>query len=185
MAWIVLFAVTMSAILIPLMLERIDSEYGSESGQSTLEERWGLIRIAGNVIADNPLTGVGPGVYSHVFKGHLPSDFDGWVSGVHNDFLLRAAETGIPGALAFIVLIIAGFRVALRLARSEPSLISISALGWFAALIALVWQMNWVPWTGWSYNAMFWVMLGLMDGAQRLVGIESDSTRQHNQPEKP
>jgi hypothetical protein len=29
--------------------------------------------------------------------------------------------------------------------------------------------MNWVPWGGWSYNAMLWIMLGLMDGAQRLV----------------
>lgn len=72
-----------------------------------------------------------------------------------------------------MALLIVGIRVALRLAQAEPSLISISALGWLGALFALIWQMNWVPWIGWSYNAMLWVMLGLMDGAQRLVAQDA------------
>ena len=46
----------------------------------------------------------------------------------------------------------------------------------FGALIALVWQMNWVPWIGWCYNAMLWVMLGLMDAAQRLVVQDGNRT---------
>ena len=54
-------------------------------------------------------------------------------------------------------------------AYPEAFVDAMAQAGWLAALIALVWQMNWVPWSGWTYNAMLWIMLGLMDGAQRLV----------------
>jgi hypothetical protein len=60
-------------------------------------------------------------------------------------------------------------------------------------LVALIWQMNWVPWIGWSYNAMLWLMLGLMDGAQRLAAPQEVRSRRlahevpgaaHNQESK-
>jgi len=95
--------------------------------------------------------------------------------------MLRAAEIGIPGALAFAFFLVVGFKVALRLARTGQTLIGVCALGWFGALIALVWQMNWVPWIGWSYNAMLWVMLGLMDAAQRL-GVKDGKQTGLNYP---
>ena len=169
--WIAAIGITSAAILLPTMLARVSADYaaaGGDPNKATLDERLGLIRIALDIIAEHPLTGVGPGAYSHILKGYS-SGVDQWIFTVHNEFLLRAAETGIPGALAFIALLVVGFRVTLRLARSRPSLVSITAIGWFGGLVALVWQMNWVPWIGWSYNAMLWLMLGVMDGAQRLV----------------
>ncbi len=168
--WIIAAATVMMVLLLPSMLARIQSGYGGDvTGTTTVDERLGLIQIALNIITAHPVTGIGPGAYSHAYKDFVPAGMDQWLFTVHNEFLLRAAETGIPGALAFVALLVTGFRVAGRLARSESSLISVSALGWLAALIALVWQMNWVPWSGWTYNAMLWIMLGLMDGAQRLV----------------
>jgi hypothetical protein len=167
--WIIAAAVVALALLLPTMLDRVQSNYGVDATMGTLDERLGLIQIALNIITAHPITGIGPGAYGYVFKAYVPAGMDQWLFTVHNEFLRRAAETGVPGALAFVVFLVIGFRVALRLTRSELSLISVSALGWLAALIALVWQMNWVPWGGWSYNAMLWIMLGLMDGAQRLV----------------
>ncbi len=171
--WVIAIAGIGAALLLPTMFIRIQSEYGTISTDATLDERSGLLKIALNIITSHPITGVGPGAYGFVYHDYIPGGLDQWFFIVHNEFLLRAAETGIPGALAFVALLIVGIRVALRLARAEPSLISISALGWLGALFALIWQMNWVPWIGWSYNAMLWVMLGLMDGAQRLVAQDA------------
>jgi O-antigen ligase len=174
--WITAIMVAGVLILLPTMLTRVSEDYailGGDPNKATLEERLGLIRIAMDIIADHPLTGVGPGAYPYVLRGYA-NGVDQWLFTVHNEFMLRAAETGILGALAFLALLVAGFRVALRLVRTKTSLVSITALGWTGALVALVWQMNWVPWIGWSYNAMLWLMLGLMDGAQRLPGREEN-----------
>lgn len=165
-------------LLLPVMLARVAGDYSSEGVSTTsgMDERIGLMRIAMNIIAEHPLTGIGPGSYGYQFKSYIPGDMNQWLFIVHNEFLLRAAEIGIPGALAFVFFLIVGFKVALRLARTGQTLIGVCALGWFGAMIALVWQMNWVPWIGWSYNAMLWVMLGLMDAAQRLVLPERKQT---------
>lgn len=179
--WLVAIAVVAGAILLPTMMTRIAGDYaGGSSNVATWEERFGLMQVAMNVIAENPILGIGPGAYSQVFKGFVPSGMDQWLFTVHNEFLLRAAESGIPGAIAFIALLVVGFRVASRLGRTTPSFISISALGWSGALVALIWQMNCVPWTGWSYNAMLWFMLGLMDGAQRLTD-QAETAHNHQQ----
>jgi putative inorganic carbon (HCO3(-)) transporter len=154
----------------PVMLERVAMDYSGQSGsESTLEERLGLIQIALNIIAAHPITGIGPGSYGYLFKSYMPGGVDQWVFVVHNEFLLQAAEIGIPGAIAFVAFLVAGFRVARRLVRGGFTLVGVCALGWIGALVTLIWQMSWVPWIGWSYNAMLWVMLGLMDAAQRLV----------------
>jgi len=171
-------AVIGGLMLLPVMLARVAGDYSGEGGSTTsgLDERLGLIQIALNIVAEHPVTGIGPGSYGYLFKSHVPRGMDQWLFVVHNEFLLRAAEIGIPGALAFVFFLIVGFKVALRLARTGQTLIGVCALGWFGALIALVWQMNWVPWIGWSYNAMLWVMLGLMDAAQRLVVQDGNRT---------
>ena len=186
--WIAVIVAACAAFLLPTMLTRVSGDYsglGGDFTKATLDERFGLIRIAWNIIGDHPLTGVGPGAYSQVLSGYAKGG-DQWLFTVHNEFLLRAAETGILGALAFVGLLIVGFRVALRLARTRPSLMSISGLGWTGALVALIWQMNWVPWIGWSYNAMLWLMFGLMDGAQRVVAREDIlAARQGNRPANP
>ena len=154
--------------LLPTMSERLLRDYGATPQSSAWEERWGLMRIAFNMIAQHPLTGVGPGAYMYVYKEYIPAGLQQWVWVVHNEFLLRAAETGVPGAIAFIALIVAGFRMGIRLLRSKRLDLVTAGAGWIAALTALVWQMSWVPWTGFTYNAMLWFMLGLMDAACRL-----------------
>ena len=39
-----------------------------------------------------------------------------------------------------------------------------------AAIPALMFQMSWVNWTGFAYNAMLWCLLGLVDGASLVQG---------------
>ena len=168
------------ATLLPTMLDRVSSDYQGGKGSATdetLNERMGLNKIALNVIVHNPIVGVGPGAYPYEFRAYVPAGLNQWLYTVHNVYLLWAAETGIFGGLVFVWWLFAGFGIALRLARSPPSLISICATGWFGAMIILSWMMFWVPWIGFSYNAMFWFMLGLMDAAQRLVVADSTGKR--------
>lgn len=152
--------------LLPIMMVRLQGDYG---GESALDERLRLNIIALNVIAAHPLTGVGAGAYASSFRGYVPAGMDQWLYTVHNQFLLVAAETGIPGAIALIALLVMGFRVALRLSRADDPRISLSAIGWIGGLLALIWQMSWVPWLGFPYNAILWLVLGVMDGAESFL----------------
>lgn len=171
---IVVFSVFLigAVVLLPKMLQRVSSDYrvsDSGSASETLNERMGLNKIAFNVIMNHPLLGVGPGAYSHVYKEYVPARLNQWLYTVHNTYLLWAAEIGIAGGLFFICIIATGLRVAFRLSRSPTTIVSICATGWFGAVVVLSWMMFWVPWTGFSYNGMLWFMLGVMDGAERLV----------------
>jgi O-antigen ligase len=157
----------LAAILVPLLLARVSRDYGT---QSSWEERWGLMRIAFNVIAHRPLFGLGPGAYAFGFKSYIPDGMSGqWIYTVHNEVLLRTAETGILGGVAYVWLLIAAYRVVGRILRFGSPFLQLTAIGWAGALTALVWQMMWVPWRGFSYNAMFWVMLGITDAMDRVA----------------
>jgi O-antigen ligase len=154
--------------LTPMLLSRLQHDYAT---QTTVDERMNLVLIALNVIRANPLVGVGPGVYDDVFKSFVPEGLGGtWLYTVHNEFLLRMAETGVVGGLAFMWLVVVAWRSAMQVRRSQSQLLAVVATGWLGALTALVWQMNWVPWRGFSYNAMFWLFLGLMDACLRMTG---------------
>jgi O-antigen ligase len=150
--------------LMPLIQRRLE-----ESVSDAYDERAGLMRIAFEVIKAHPVFGVGPGAYSHVFKEYLPAGMDQWLYTVHNEYLLRAAETGIIGGIAFVWLLLAALRQSRDLLRysSSPEIRAL-ALGWGAALLYLAWQMYWVPWRGFGYNALFWFMLGIIEAAAML-----------------
>lgn len=166
-------------IFIPIMVnKRLSSQYQDEGA---LAERIRLILVAANIIEANPIVGIGPGAYSHVYKKYVSSELaQGWLYEVHNEFILRAAETGIPGGVAFILLMLAALRQAMKLSRSEDETIRIIAIGWFSGLVSLSWQMAWVPWRGFSYNAMLWLMLGLMDGVTMYMQQEISANQGHS-----
>jgi len=165
---VAVIVVTMGMVLMPTMMTRLSHDYGAHAQKAAWEERWGLMRIAFNMIVHNPISGVGPGAYNYTYKEYVPPGLHQWTAAVHNEFLLRAAETGLPGMVAFVGLILAGFRIGVRLLASTQDEMAIVGAGWIAALCSLVWQMSWVPWTGFTYNAMLWFFLGLMDAACRL-----------------
>jgi len=153
-----------------IQLRLADSPVGDAYG-----ERAGLMRMALRVIAAQPLTGVGPGAYMYTFKQFLTPELrDQWLAPVHNAYLLRAAEAGIPGGLAWVFLLVAGLRQAVRLTRSRRPLIRVTAIGWSAGLLALCWEMSWDIWRGFTYNALLWFLLGVMDAAERIArGVPS------------
>jgi O-antigen ligase len=157
--------VAAAVVLLPTMSARLTQDYGANAQAAAWDERWGLMRIAFNMIVHHPVTGVGAGAYNYTYKPYIPAGVHQWIAAVHNEFLLRAAETGLIGLIAFVALMVAAFRIGARLLRSpRPQFVTVGA-GWIAAMCSLIWQMSWVPWTGFTYNAMLWFAIGLMDGA--------------------
>jgi O-antigen ligase len=150
------------ALLAPLVTARLTQAPLDES----YEERRALMVMAMRVIAARPITGVGPGAYAHDYKSYLTAELDDyWLYTVHNEFLLRAAETGVPGMLAFAFLLMTALRLAREVARARSATLACLGVAAMAAIPALMFQMSWVNWTGFAYNAMLWCLLGLVDGA--------------------
>jgi len=160
-AMIVGAAISVVIALSPLIQMRL-----SESVGDAYDERAGLMQIAMNIIAAHPVFGVGPGAYAYVFKDYLSPGMDQWLYTVHNEYLLRTAESGILGGLAWVWILLAALRQSRDLLKRSASLeIRALALAWGAGLLNLAWQMYWVPWRGFGYNALFWFMLGLIEAA--------------------
>jgi O-antigen ligase len=153
-----------AAALAPRLLERLSPDYSGDSG---FDERIGLMKIAIRMIQEKPFFGFGAGSYEHVFKP-FAYGLDQWIFIVHNEILLRAAETGVVGAFAFVWLLLRSGRQGVRLAHSDNLLLRRVAIGWVGALVALLWQMQWVPWNGFSYNAMLWLSIGLIQAGVAL-----------------
>ncbi len=107
--------------------------------RSDFSARPAIFASALEVIANNPLTGVGPGA----FLWHADNSM---VSGVllqaHNLLLNIAAEMGIPAAITYIIFLIAIFRMGLRNLRAvarEPGY-GFIAQGAYAGFFAIAAQ---------------------------------------------
>lgn len=163
-AFIAMIVAAAAVVLWPLI--------GIRSADSLVEayqERFNLMRVAWNVIADNPVLGVGAGAYGHVFLDYVPADMPKgqWLFVVHNVYLLKWAEMGIVGVLSFLSI----WAVALRQARSyrlaEDEALQTLRCGWPAAVAALLWQMNWDTHLGFQTSALFWTVVGLGASVRR------------------
>ena len=121
----------------------LDATFDAHS--PALRTRLGLWRRSGAMVRDYPWTGVGPGNWPVFFPRYAEPDAarDGVLSATlaprqaHDDLLEHAAETGVPGAIAMLLLVAAISRSARhRLAvTDEDSAVDIGAAG---ALVALV-----------------------------------------------
>jgi O-antigen ligase len=160
------------AALAPRILARAAEDHGA-----AFEERWALIQMAWRVIEAHPLAGVGAGAYPYVFRDYLTPDLaDRWLYVVHNVYVLRAAETGLPGALAWIGFLAAAFRLA-RPERMRDTAAQRLALGWRAGLLALAWEMLWDVSVGPAANSLLWFLCGVMIAAGRLREANVEQVR--------
>jgi len=168
------FAYVMAAVIAgtviggPLVAQRLAQSPLEES----YDERKALMEMSYHVIGARPLTGVGPGAYGHTYKRYIPPELDdSWMFVVHNNYLRRTAESGIPGGIAFVFLLYSGIRLSLALTRSRRSISRALALGAGAGIVGLCFEMYWDTWQAFPYNAMLWLIFGLLVAA---VKIEPD-----------
>ena len=174
LAGLAIFAQPMAKTL----LDRVGSgSYASSGGQ-----RLATAQMAGAMIADNPLLGVGYMGYEYVLA-HYGGDrlfdlthLDGSTANANNQFLQALTDSGVCGVLALGALVFCAARLFRRVAsRSEDRFIGTFFLAAFIWLLALAFGNLAAVWLNPSsfVARFFWIILGAAVAVQRLLPCEA------------
>lgn len=158
LALLVFFFVATVGLISPLRHRLFLEDYGAA------QSRVPMSRVALNIIYHHPWLGVGLGNYTFAAP-----DYDISREGisyefprpVHNEFLLIAAEQGLPALVLFLVMLIYIFSQLLRLSRSrEDPILPYVAIGLVGTFFA------WCVFRQTDYNYVllgdpFWLLAGL------------------------
>ncbi|MDD5560572.1 MAG: O-antigen ligase family protein [Candidatus Omnitrophica bacterium] len=126
------------------------------SGPST-SARVMLWKESVRIIRDYPLFGCGLNTYSIVAKKY--KSFEGGGVYPHNSYLQKAAETGLPGLLAFLFVLYSFFRMGLRYLNQKKDYL---ALGFLSGILAFLAHAFFdTHFYSLQLVVLFWFMLGL------------------------
>jgi O-antigen ligase len=122
-----------------------------------------LLQMAGRIIADHPLLGVGANNFSVVLPHYVTPEFSGdWIYIVHNKYLLVLAEAGLGGLLAFLWFLAATVRQAWQRGRLADPLLGPLAWGLAAALTGRLIHMNMDTFKDRPSTQLLWVVAALV-----------------------
>jgi len=126
--------------IFPFSLLIFDRIFGYDANAAW--SRWPLMKLAWNMITDEPYLGVGINTFLNVAPKYITPDIAGaWVGEVHNMYLLVFAETGILGLSAFLWMMWAFYRQAALLSRADDPFLAALGLGGMAALVGVATHM--------------------------------------------
>lgn len=135
-------------LLPPVLAERLGvvAEYFGPFDVRTVEvtaENWSVVermahwQAAWYMFLDRPWLGVGPGNYAAVYERYYLGDWLDPLGHAHNYYLNLAAETGVCGLLAFLLVLLLAFRATLRGLGSDDPFWRPVALGTLGVLLAV------------------------------------------------
>ncbi|MGE5507723.1 MAG: O-antigen ligase family protein [Chitinophagales bacterium] len=153
--WLGLLPLAVAFTAIPRLAPRLLSIFTAEAYLSRVY----IWRSAWRMIQDHPLTGVGAGVFMHVYGAYVqPGASEQSVAYAHNLFLQVWAEFGLIGFVIFLAILGRVLYMSFRLARTGDSLYQ----GIFAAFLGvLVHQQVDIPIWGIEVGGAFWLLVGL------------------------
>ncbi len=138
---------------------------GSADALQTLASREELWRLAWAMIQDFSFTGIGLGQFDlvlHTLYVPLLVRPDEYVPHAHNMYLEYAVELGLPGAVAFALLVLAFFRQCARAMRAGDPLLRSAGLGLALGMASFwVYGLTDAIAPGARGGLVLWVMLGL------------------------
>ena len=124
-----------------------------------------LNKLAGSMIADRPLLGVGANNFALAMEPYVARDFAGdFLYTVHNTYLLVWAETGLGGLIAFVWLLIAILRQGSKCCQLRDPLFAPLALGCTAAVTGFMVQMSFDPFRSGAAIDLLWLVAGFRYG---------------------
>jgi len=136
-------------------------DYGSARG------RLPQYKTAVEVIKAHPLSGVGVKNYWKVFHLYNPNIAGGGRRVVHNAYLLKAAEMGIPGLLVFLWLLGSILLHGLRNIKIQNNFLVLINIGILTGMISL-WA-HWLVEPAWlSVWSNFWILSGIIVATERI-----------------
>ena len=163
--------------LIGPLLDRVGTGGYASSGSQRLDSA----RMAGAMILDNPLLGVGYMGYQQVLERYGGKKFfdlskpDGATANANNQVLQALADSGVPGLAALVGLIFCAGRSLLRIAvRRDAPFFSTFYLAAFLWLLALVFGNLTAVWLLPSFGArLLWILLGVSVALPRLLAEQA------------
>lgn len=132
-------------------------------GSASIQDRFGLIEVALNMIAAHPILGIGLNNFANVMHQYDTTGVTyAFPEPVHNVYLLVAAETGIMGLCLFLWLIVATFQAGLQAVRARDPFLSASAIAVLAGLaVLLISNLADVHLRTDVIYGLFWLLIGL------------------------
>jgi Tol biopolymer transport system component len=159
--------------LFPQLEKEYSNNFGTNHFSEEVVSRDQLNNVAGQMFEAHPLIGVGLNSFQLAmgpFEDHGVIFVD---HPVQNLYLFYLSETGIIGFAGFLLIGIAFYNIALRLARSRDRLFGAVGLGVSAAMA--FWMVE--EWFGFSLRedvplAIYWIFAGLAVACYRMAGLE-------------
>jgi O-antigen ligase len=151
--------------------------FTSGSYASSGSQRTASLRLAGRMIADNPLLGVGYMGYERALDKYGGEEFfdlahpDGASANANNQIAQSLADAGVLGLVAFLGVVFAAGRLLLRVARAENRFVATFFLAAFLWLLAQFLGNLAAVWLNPSafVARLLWVTLGLAVAARRIL----------------
>jgi Tol biopolymer transport system component len=170
---VVLVLLIGAAVFLPQLEARFEENFGTGHFNTEVTSRYQLNDLAGRMIDDHPVLGVGLNNFEVVMGPYESHGIIFINNPVHNLYLLYLAETGIIGLAGLLFVGISMYNVALRLARSRDRLLGGVGLGVSAAMAFLFIE----ELLGFSLRqdqplALYWIFAGLAVACFRMSGLE-------------
>ncbi len=153
------------ALLWPMISWRLSADHSAG-----LDERMNLMKIAWNMIKDNPIIGIGINTYGDRFKAFIPDELGHmWVYAVHNQYLLVWAETGTLGFGILVFFLLGVVKKGIRCARSKNDLLAPLSLGLLLGFVTILLDMFWGIYASEQAVSHIWLFAGTIVGMNGLV----------------
>lgn len=137
-----------------------------------IEGRLTEMLVAGLIFADHPWVGVGPGVYKYYSRAYSNDVGLLQLTGTreaHSLYLALAADTGLPGLLAFLAIVAIAIydlgRVRKQFRHTNPAFANMSS----GVLLGLVSYLTTGIFLHMAYERYFWLMLGIAVAAANIA----------------
>lgn len=168
-----LIAVAGVVVAFPVISRKLSDNFGTGHFWTEVDSRLQMNDIAGQMIADHPVLGVGLNNYELVLPRYEQGPVIFFGHPVHNLYLLTLAEAGIVGLIGLVLVGVANYDIAIRLGRSADPLLRPLGIGVAAAMAFLMVE----ELLGFSLRqdiplALYWLLAGLAVAGTRLSGAE-------------
>lgn len=164
-----LLAAFATVLAFPAISRKYLDNFGTQHFWTEVESRLEMNEIAGLMIADHPVLGVGLNNFELVLPRYEQTPVIFFGHPVHNLYLLYLAEAGIIGLLGLLLVGLANYDIAMRVGRSRDPLLRAIGIGVAAAMAFLMIEEI----LGFSLRqdiplALYWLLAGLAVAAARM-----------------
>jgi O-antigen ligase len=158
-----LIILVIAVIITPFVFTTILDRFAGTTKEAPLGGREVLWQRGSEIIKENPLLGVGIGNSSFELKSSFGYWGPGWAS-MHNPILVIWSETGFPGLILYLSVLISAVCSFLRQYRLHRS----SNVQWLMPYFALIssvflgYLLSWIKGGGMEYHFSYFLMLALL-----------------------